>query len=873
MPNPTIGKPVGPFTELVSTPGTIGELARCYVPLLANSPPRDVAGNVIGVPHSGTGGHGLGHAPELVPDAFAFNGHSDPALRFKVGSTAVKFPGRGFTATTVGRTMWAIFKPVYTQNKSMARRVIVAGSGHSDNFNGIGLMIWDNDTTINLGYFNISTVWQSGITITSGKTYAVSISNVSSNQWLLNAYCYDDDVYLTPSGTGTLFATGEPDTNPSAMASINPGPQFNGTSYPSFNGDVVAFGLSNGTFDPAINGYFAALIADPAVAARGVNAGGGALTAGGITNWDATTDHVVIHSNRPSGGTPAGYQYRLHGSQTPSFVPGVGTRIGALQSSPVFTDITITADETRWYRVEQTDGTSTVYSTTATTNQTQVSGRRTRGDFFFGVISDSRWVALGNNPPRILASTLRSYGYRTGYVVCGEGATHIYRPAVAGLSWQPSTTGAHSDLVNGQAGTSLLRQALDTFLVSGVEWALSVLGVNDAGTNPPSEIATRYDYIRDVIVSAGLKMLIVKPYLSMISEAATSDVVAYRAVMDAMADDVTTFTLGNLNVEHSESGLPALAHDFLHYDFDTMEGSAVAHDMIEILGGGPSAEAVYADAEDVRSGVNRGDGINGTLVIPDSDYVLSTQTFDNGTQGTLTLPPESQVLDGFTYGVGGNGSTGIHTEAPSPTYASASNVRDGVNRGDGVPGTLVVPSAANVLETVVFDNGTTGTAKLPAADKVLVNTVYGSGGNSLTGSLEPGIDIEIPTAEQIANAVRLNLANELSRIDTNIGSRHSSGAAVASVAAPVTVGTNNDKTGYSLDANGAALVTMPATLTGSPATWKLLQWIMFIGLRLLRSRKTKSTGEIQFYQPNQTTVAYTVATSNTDTEQTIGAPQ
>jgi hypothetical protein len=56
-----------------------------------------------------------------------------------------------------------------------------------------------------------------------------------------------------------------------------------------------------------------------------------------------------------------------------------------------------------------------------------------------------------------------------------------------------------------------------------------------------------------------------------------------------------------------------------------------------------------------------------------------------------------------------------------------------------------------------------------------------------------------PTAAANASAVRTELATELGRIDANISSRSTyAGGAVASVTNPVTVGTNSDKTGYSL---------------------------------------------------------------------------
>ena len=91
-----------------------------------------------------------------------------------------------------------------------------------------------------------------------------------------------------------------------------------------------------------------------------------------------------------------------------------------------------------------------------------------------------------------------------------------------------------------------------------------------------------------------------------------------------------------------------------------------------------------------------------------------------------------------------------------------------------------------------------------------------------------------PTAAETATAVRTELSTELGRIDTAVSSRMATytqptgflaatfpatvssfaGGAVASVTAAVTVGTNNDKSGYSLTA-GTGLGNQTANITGN----------------------------------------------------------
>lgn len=71
--------------------------------------------------------------------------------------------------------------------------------------------------------------------------------------------------------------------------------------------------------------------------------------------------------------------------------------------------------------------------------------------------------------------------------------------------------------------------------------------------------------------------------------------------------------------------------------------------------------------------------------------------------------------------------------------------------------------------------------------------------DQLTFTTANVVDCNAPSASTVASSVRTNLTTELGRIDVAISTRSTySGGAVASVTDPVTVGTNNDKTGYSL---------------------------------------------------------------------------
>ncbi len=256
MANPTTAKPSTNFAEWLSTASTVGELSKCTVPMMASGGMRDVVGNILGEPWIGISGHGTGHPPALVLGAFTFNGLSDPVYRFTAGTTGVRFPNRGWSSLSNNRTTWAVFKPVYTAGP-IARTVAVWGSGVDARFEGIGLSI-STAGVITVGrYYGSSGFTSSTVTLTSGKTYLVSITVVSTTLNLINVYCYDDQAYVTPSGTGTSFAVTSSTVTALPDACINQGGTFDGYGGCGFYGDMHSCGLSDATYDPATNAYFA----------------------------------------------------------------------------------------------------------------------------------------------------------------------------------------------------------------------------------------------------------------------------------------------------------------------------------------------------------------------------------------------------------------------------------------------------------------------------------------------------------------------------------------------------------------------------------------------------------------------------------------
>jgi hypothetical protein len=174
----------------------------------------------------------------------------------------------------------------------------------------------------------------------------------------------------------------------------------------------------------------------------------------------------------------------------------------------------------------------------------------------------------------------------------------------------------------------------------------------------------------------------------------------------------------------------------------------------------------------------------------DDDIILSANPFVNASLNDFR--PNTAAGGGALLraaGIGVYGQTdkrdigAVQHADPVVTYAAASNVRSGTDRGDGTLGTLAVPAASHVRAGVAVDagvgtcvvpaaadvragvavdhtigalvlptlpspndvragvdrgDGTAGTIALPAPGEVLAGVGYGAGGNELLGTLQAG---------------------------------------------------------------------------------------------------------------------------------------
>ena len=108
----------------------------------------------------------------------------------------------------------------------------------------------------------------------------------------------------------------------------------------------------------------------------------------------------------------------------------------------------------------------------------------------------------------------------------------------------------------------------------------------------------------------------------------------------------------------------------------------------------------------------------------------------------IILPTQAQVQTGIQFGWAGTEFTG---SLGSSVYTAAANVRYNTDRGDGVLGTLRVPTASQVLNGVLVD-ATTGNVVLPAVGDVQSPVTFGAS-SALIGTFI------VPTIDQVKSGI------------------------------------------------------------------------------------------------------------------------
>jgi hypothetical protein len=120
----------------------------------------------------------------------------------------------------------------------------------------------------------------------------------------------------------------------------------------------------------------------------------------------------------------------------------------------------------------------------------------------------------------------------------------------------------------------------------------------------------------------------------------------------------------------------------------------------------------YPAEANVRDGIEYGEGAEGSLIVPAAADVRKDTPVDAGL-GTLAVPLPSQVLKD----VPTDDTVGTY-EPPVPDYPAETNVRDGIEYGDGAEGSLIVPAADDVRKDTPVDAGV-GSLAVPDPAQVL----------------------------------------------------------------------------------------------------------------------------------------------------------
>lgn len=262
-----------------------------------------------------------------------------------------------------------------------------------------------------------------------------------------------------------------------------------------------------------------------------------------------------------------------------------------------------------------------------------------------------------------------------------------------------------------------------------------------------------------------------------------------------------TNTLGHLRVQISLSGVLPVIEDFVVVSANVYDSLVAGSDYLQ------------ADAVQVEGG--------------DATDALAAAVADLATQAsvdTIDGIVDAILLDTAEIGAAGAGLTGLgdtrlaNLDASVATRATVSDVADALSTAHGAGAwDTAAPSAGDVASAVwsaVTRTLTAGTNlnNLSASDvltQVLAALDTAIGASPTAGS----VNERVKTIDDAYTAARAAL---LDRLDATVTSRAATGEAATAVGTlhdfdpateTVTVGTNNDKTGYSLAADQAVNVT------------------------------------------------------------------
>lgn len=319
-------------------------------------------------------------------------------------------------------------------------------------------------------------------------------------------------------------------------------------------------------------------------------------------------------------------------------------------------------------------------------------------------------------------------------------------------------------------------------------------------------------------------------------------------------------------------------------DLATFSGTAVTNNSTQTGGGGTYTDPGIANVKTGVSYTYNGTALTGTYTGADrwtdpgvgnveAGVAYKANSTTNNRTGTFAVPAIGSVESGVGYGAGGTEFTGTLVVSGGGGGATIGAIQGELN-SRGLTAAFTSGAAGLVRADLRQVLGEAATAATPYPTPAAIRAEMDSSSSKLaflTGNVATASALgAVATTLGDVGTIAVAIANQTDKIPSQPAAVGSPMGAVASVTGPVTVGTNNDKSGYLL--GSAGLDQINALPAGPVSGWKWYQVLMFGALRLMRARKVKSTGIVQVYNPAQTAVIYTLAMTDTDTEQTVGIP-
>jgi lysophospholipase L1-like esterase len=526
--------------------------------------------DVPGIPYPGAAGKALGPVPSIINDDATFG----PARRFGFGSSALVFPGCGYTAQPTGNIhTWAfVIRLRIARLASLlenACHMVIACNGIGETAFGPAISVSQAGVASlgfwRMGLYNTNMQGQATFTATSNLTladnewYAGAITR-GTTATTLRLYRYSNTTLISGAGGNAASADGTLlFENPAPTAGavvVNPWPDLtalNGVNNQiPFLGDLSCLALYDATFDDTA---FLNFYTDPFEGIRAVSNGvaAGTLVAGQSAVY-AEPDAIYFTASDPQAKDQAA-TYQLHSLETPSASPAAGNAISGATTRAVTISNPGSKTAKRYYAQRQSDSSETV---------TTFSGLSTYGHpgikapkDILGILPVGDSHSSINSLMRFFGAELsaRDYMAKIAHASPYSGAAAYH--TTVGLSWQPSAI---------QGSTVLMDRALLMAAADSLDIAMVCLGVNDAGSGLQTDAATFYTKMQNVIaalLAGGIRKVILNV------PPPRNDVAAYAATLQTYTDVYYSLCNGNSIVMGDVStaklgGIGFWRHDNLH---------------------------------------------------------------------------------------------------------------------------------------------------------------------------------------------------------------------------------------------------------------------------------------------------------------------